>query len=67
MPAINKARSKYWRSIEPDHNSPQLLHPVFAGHVYRCALFIYATEGIAPGPFDNDQMNLGWKRKKEKK
>lgn len=30
-------------------------------HVYRAALYIYATEGVVPGPFDQEQMNAAWK------
>jgi hypothetical protein len=29
--------------------------------VYRAALYIYATEGVVPGPFEQDQMDLAWK------
>ncbi|MCE5230525.1 DUF6159 family protein [bacterium] len=29
--------------------------------VYCCALYIYATEGVVPGPFDEEQMNMAWK------
>ena len=31
--------------------------------VYRCALFIYATEGVIPEPFDKDLMDSAWKVK----
>jgi len=34
-----------------------------ASQVYRCALFIYASEGVVPGPFDQDMMDLAWKVK----
>ncbi len=34
-----------------------------AGNVYRGALYIYATEGSAPIPFNQGQMNLAWKVK----
>ena len=34
-----------------------------AGQVYRGALYLYATEGTAPGPFDAEQMNAAWKMK----
>jgi len=37
-----------------------------ASHVYRGALFLYATEGAAPRPFDADQMNMAWKHKRGK-
>lgn len=35
-----------------------------AGHVYRCALYIYASEGVAPAPYNADMMNMAWKVKK---
>ena len=38
-----------------------------ARQVYRGALYIYATEGAAPGPFEPDQMNLAWKVKSGRK
>jgi Family of unknown function (DUF6159) len=31
--------------------------------IYRCALFIYATEGVIPGPFDKDLLDSAWKVK----
>ena len=34
-----------------------------AGQVYRGALYLYATEGTPPGPFDAEQMNAAWKMK----
>ena len=34
-----------------------------AGQVYRAALFVYATEGVVPGPFDQTQMDTAWKVK----
>ena len=34
-----------------------------AGQVYRGALYLYAIEGAAPGPFDAEQMNAAWKTK----
>jgi hypothetical protein len=34
-----------------------------ASNVYRGALFIYASEGTAPAPFNQDQMNMAWKVK----
>jgi hypothetical protein len=34
-----------------------------ASQVYRGALFIYATEGVVPGPFSLEDMNSGWKLK----
>jgi hypothetical protein len=35
-----------------------------ATHVYRCALYVYASEGVVPGPYTADMMNSGWKVKK---
>lgn len=35
-----------------------------AGNVYRCALYIYASEGVVPAPYDADQMDAAWKVKK---
>lgn len=35
-----------------------------ASHVYRCALFVYATEGAVPGPFTRELMDAAWKVKK---
>ena len=35
-----------------------------ATHVYRCALFVYASEGVVPVPYTPDMMNAGWKVKK---
>jgi hypothetical protein len=29
--------------------------------VFHCALYIYATEGVVPGPFTADQMDPGWR------
>jgi hypothetical protein len=31
--------------------------------VYRCALYIYATEGIVPGTFDKELLDSAWKVK----
>jgi hypothetical protein len=42
-----------------------LLH--VAGYVYLGALYLYAANGAAPAPFDAEQMNMAWKRKKDKK
>ncbi len=36
-----------------------------AGDVYRCALYVYATEGVVPGPYTPELMNAGWKVKKK--
>lgn len=38
-----------------------LLH--VASQVYLGALYLYASEGIVPGPFGQDQMNMAWKVK----
>jgi hypothetical protein len=38
-----------------------------AGQVYKGALYIYASEGVVPGPFDEDQMNMAWRVKSGKK
>lgn len=35
-----------------------------AGHIYRCALFVYAAEGAIPAPYTADMMNAAWKMKK---
>ena len=35
-----------------------------ANHVYRGALYVYASEGVVPGSFDEDMMNKAWKVKK---
>jgi hypothetical protein len=34
-----------------------------ASHVYRGALFVYASGGVPPAPFQPDQMNMAWKVK----
>ena len=39
-----------------------LIH--MAEHVYKCALYVYASEGVIPGPFTAELMNSGWKVKK---
>ena len=36
-----------------------------ATHVYRCALYVYASEGVVPEPYTTDMMNAGWKVKKD--
>ena len=38
-----------------------------ASQVYRGALFIYATEGVVPGPFDAEMMEMAWKVKSGRK
>lgn len=35
-----------------------------ATHVYRCALYVYATEGVVPASYTAEMMNAGWKIKK---
>jgi len=32
--------------------------------VYRCALYIYATEGVVPGTFDQELLDSAWRVKK---
>jgi hypothetical protein len=34
-----------------------------AGHVFRAALYVYAVEGQAPGPFTGESLAEGWKIK----
>lgn len=34
-----------------------------AGHVYRCALYMYATEGVVPEPYSQDLLDMAWKVK----
>jgi hypothetical protein len=35
-----------------------------ASHIYRCALYVYASEGVVPAPYSADMMNMAWKVKK---
>ena len=35
-----------------------------ATHVYRCALYVYASEGVVPEPFTAEMMDAGWRVKK---
>jgi hypothetical protein len=35
-----------------------------ATHIYRCALYIYASEGVVPGPYTAELMDAGWKVRK---
>jgi hypothetical protein len=35
-----------------------------AGQVYRCALYVYASEGTIPAPFNQELLNMAWKMKK---
>jgi hypothetical protein len=37
-----------------------------ASQVFLGALYLYAAEGVAPGPFDREQMDMAWKRKRGK-
>ena len=38
-----------------------------AHHIYRCALYMYASEGVVPGPYNEDMMNRAWKVKEVKR
>ncbi len=35
-----------------------------ASHVYRCALYLYSTEGTIPAPYDMEMLQMAWKTKK---
>jgi len=35
-----------------------------ASDVYRCALYIYAAEGVVPEPYNKDLLDMAWKVKK---
>jgi hypothetical protein len=35
-----------------------------AGHIYRAALYVYATEGVVPVPYTAELMDAAWKVKK---
>jgi hypothetical protein len=35
-----------------------------ATDVYRCALYVYASEGVVPTPYTPELLNAGWKIKK---
>jgi hypothetical protein len=35
-----------------------------AGDIYRCALYIYASEGVVPAPFSAELMDAAWRVKK---
>jgi hypothetical protein len=35
-----------------------------AGHVYRCALYKYAIEGVVPQPYNQELLDMAWKVKK---
>jgi hypothetical protein len=32
-----------------------------ATNIHRCALYLYATEGVVPGPYRVADMNAGWR------
>ncbi|MEO5961664.1 MAG: DUF6159 family protein [Opitutaceae bacterium] len=36
-----------------------------ATHIYRCALYVYASEGVVPGDYTAEMMDAGWKVKEE--
>ena len=35
-----------------------------ASQVYRCALFVYASEGTIPQPYNSELLEMAWKMKK---
>ena len=35
-----------------------------ASQIFRCALFLYATQGTLPNPYNEGMMSLAWKTKK---
>ena len=35
-----------------------------ASHVYRCALYLYAAEGVVPEPYNQELLDMAWKVKK---
>ena len=35
-----------------------------ASHIFRCALFLYASQGTLPHPYNEEMMSLAWKTKK---
>jgi hypothetical protein len=35
-----------------------------AGNVYRCALYMYASEGVVPEPYNHELLDMAWKVKK---
>ncbi len=35
-----------------------------AGHVYRCALYMFAAEGVVPEPYDRNLLDMAWKVRK---
>jgi hypothetical protein len=34
-----------------------------ANQIYRCALYVYASEGVVPGPYTAEMMDMAWKVK----
>jgi len=38
-----------------------------AGHVYRCALYMYASEGVVPEPYNQELLDMAWKVKTSSK
>jgi hypothetical protein len=34
-----------------------------ANHVYRCALYLYAAEGVVPEPYNQELLDMAWKVK----
>jgi hypothetical protein len=34
-----------------------------ASHVYRCALYVYAAEGVVPEPYNRELLDMAWKVK----
>ena len=34
-----------------------------ASHVYRCALYVYASEGVVPEPYNRELLDMAWKVK----
>jgi Family of unknown function (DUF6159) len=37
-----------------------------ASQIFRCALFLYASQGTLPDPYTNEMMELAWKMKKSR-
>ena len=35
-----------------------------ASQIFRCALYLYASQGTLPHPYDEEMMTLAWKTKK---
>jgi hypothetical protein len=33
--------------------------------VYRCALYVFASEGVVPEPYTSEMMNAGWTVKRQ--